>query len=197
MALPQFLQQQLDEGEFADPVDRVAWIEIKKIVPNPYNPNVVAPNELLLLKHSIENDGYTQPVVTFYDDERDKYIIVDGFHRYWVMKNDEAIRDKTGGKLPIVVIDKNESERMASTVRHNRARGKHQITGMANIVFSMLDNGVTDAEICENLGLEVEELIRLKHVTGFSKLFADTEYNKSWETRRQIRLKRDYVDGEQ
>jgi len=196
MPLPDFLQQQLDKGEFADPVDRVAWIEIKKIVPNPYNPNVVAPNELLLLKHSIENDGYTQPVVTFYDDERDKYIIVDGFHRYWVMKNDETIRNKTDGKLPIVVIDKNESERMASTVRHNRARGKHQVTGMANVVFSMLDNGVTDAEICEQLGLEVEELIRLKHVTGFSKLFADTEYNKSWETRRQIRLKRDYVDGE-
>ena len=150
----------------------------------------------MLLKHSIENDGYTQPVVTFYDDERDKYIIVDGFHRYWVMKNDETIRNKTDGKLPIVVIDKNESERMASTVRHNRARGKHQVTGMANVVFSMLDNGVTDAEICEQLGLEVEELIRLKHVTGFSKLFADTEYNKSWETRRQIRLKRDYVDGE-
>tara|TARA_R110002020_G_scaffold276392_1_gene491756 strand:+ start:1191 stop:1778 length:588 start_codon:yes stop_codon:yes gene_type:complete len=195
MVLPDFLQKQLDSSEYADPVDRVIWVKIKKIAPNPYNPNVVAPNELLLLKHSIEHDGYTQPIVTTYNEERDKYIIVDGFHRYWVMKNDEGIRNKTDGKLPIVVIDKNESERMASTVRHNRARGKHQITGMANIVFSMLDNGVTDAEICEQLGLEVEELIRLKHVTGFSKLFAETEYNKSWETRRQIRLKRDY-DGE-
>ena len=120
--------------------------------------------------------------------------IVDGFHRYLVMLNHADIRERTESLLPVVVIDKNANERMASTVRHNRARGKHQVNGMAGIVFTMLDNGMNDESICSELGLEAEELIRLKYVTGFAKLFEDVGYKRSWETRRQIRLRRDYVD---
>lgn len=102
----------------------------------------------------------------------------------------------TGGLLPIVVISSNINDRMASTVRHNRARGKHSIAGMSNIVFNMLDNGWKDEDICAEMGMEAEELLRLKHITGFSKLFKDVEYRKAWETRRQISIKGEYVKKE-
>ena len=176
------------------PVSDVRWVPIDDVQQNDYNPNVVAPNELRLLYLSIMSDGYTQPIVTYYDDFKEKYIIVDGFHRYLVMKYHEEVQKTTDGRLPVVVIDKDINERMASTIRHNRARGKHQIKGMANIVFAMLDNGIADSNICQVLGLEADELIRLKYVTGFAKLFEKTKYRKSWETRRQIKLRRDY-DG--
>jgi hypothetical protein len=142
-----------------------------------------------LLHTSISHDGYTQPVVTVYDPEADRYVIVDGFHRYTTMRVHEDIREKCHGLLPIVVIDKDINDRMASTVRHNRARGKHSVSGMASMVFSMLENGWDDAAICAELGLEPDELLRLKHVTGFSKLFEDIEYRKSWETRDQIKMR--------
>ncbi len=179
---------------FSDPVANVQWVHLDKVIANDYNPNIVAPNELRLLYHSILMDGYTQPIVTFYDADAGLYTIVDGFHRYLVMLNHADIRERTESLLPVVVIDKNANERMASTVRHNRARGKHQVNGMAGIVFTMLDNGMNDESICSELGLEAEELIRLKYVTGFAKLFEDVGYKRSWETRRQIRLRRDYVD---
>ena len=178
-----------------DPVANVRWVPWQQVTANDYNPNVVAPNELKLLYRSIKADGYTQPVVTFYDADNDRYVIVDGFHRYLVMRYHKDIQERTDGRLPVVVIKKNINERMASTIRHNRARGKHQVKGMATIVFSMLDNGMNEEAICAELGLEADELIRLKHVTGFSKLFADTTYKRSWETRRQIRLRRDYEEG--
>jgi hypothetical protein len=96
--------------------------------------------------------------------------------------------------LPIVVINKDINDRMASTVRHNRARGKHSIAGMSSMVFKMLDNGWADEAICNELGMEPEELLKLKHITGFSKLFADTEYKKSWKTKRQILQEKSYRD---
>ena len=176
------------------PVNKVQWIKIDRIQANNYNPNAVAKNEMNLLYTSIKQDGYTQPVVTIYDESIDKFVIVDGFHRYSIMKMYKDIYETTDGHLPIVVIEKKIEERMASTVRHNRARGKHSIDGMANIVFSMLDKGIKDTTICHNLGLEPEELIRLKHVTGFSKLFENTEYSKSWETRRQLEVRKEYED---
>lgn len=179
-----------------DPVSNVQFVPIEKVEANDYNPNIVAKNELRLLYLSIKNDGYTQPVVTVYDQARDKYVIVDGFHRYLVMKYHDDIRDARNGLLPIVVIDKPINERMASTIRHNRARGKHNITGMANIVFKMLDGGWSDEAICAELGMEADELIRLKYVTGFAKLFENVEYRKSWETRRMIKLRRDYAPSE-
>lgn len=176
----------------SQPVDRVRWIPLEKVSPNDYNPNSVAQIEMKLLYTSIEHDGYTQPVVTIYDEENDKYIIVDGFHRYFVMKTSSDIYARCHGLLPVVVIQKDINDRMASTIRHNRARGKHSVQGMSSMVFEMLENGWDDKEICNELGMEAEELLRLKHVTGFSKLFADTEYNKAWMTRRQIKIKHDY-----
>jgi len=143
-----------------------------------------------LLYTSILHDGYTQPVVTIYDEELDKYVIIDGFHRYFTCKNNEDIRNRNHGRLPIVVLDKEINDRMASTVRHNRARGKHSVGGMSNMVFNMLDNGWSDADICNHLGMSADELLRLKHITGFSKLFADAEYNKAWTTKHQILLKK-------
>lgn len=178
-----------------DPVMEVRYVPLDLVQANDYNPNVVANNELRLLYHSIKQDGYTQPVVTFYDEEIDRYVIVDGFHRYLVMSRFEDISGPRNRMLPIVVIDKPINDRMASTVRHNRARGHHQVSGMAGIVFQMLDNGWTDEEVCSELGMEADELVRLKHVTGFSKLFENVEYGRAWETRRQIKLRRDYAAG--
>jgi len=173
----------------SQPVDLVYWIPIDKVEPNNYNPNQVARIELGLLLTSIDHDGYTQPVVTIYDPDRDKYIIVDGFHRYFVMKANQQIYDRTGGLLPCVVIEKDINDRMASTIRHNRARGRHTVSGMSSMVFKMLDNGMTDENICSELGMEPEELLRLKHITGFSKLFADKQYNRSWTTKSQIAIR--------
>ncbi len=173
----------------SQPIDHVRWIPIEDVEPNDYNPNSVAHIEMGLLLTSISHDGYTQPVVTIYDPERGKYVIVDGFHRYFVMKRNPEIRERTGGYLPCVVIEKDINERMASTVRHNRARGKHSVDGMAAMVFSMLDNGMSDEAICNELGMEPEELLRLKHITGFSKLFQDVEYRKSWVTKSMIEAK--------
>lgn len=172
----------------SQPVDLVQWIPLEDVEPNNYNPNSVARIELGLLLVSIDHDGYTQPVVVIRDDERGKYVIIDGFHRYFVMKQNAAIRERTGGLLPCVVLEKNINERMAATVRHNRARGKHSVQGMSNMVFAMLDNGMTDEAICNELGMEPEELLRLKHITGFSKLFANRAYNRSWVSKGQIEI---------
>jgi ParB-like chromosome segregation protein Spo0J len=176
----------------SQPVNFVRWVPIDKVHANDYNPNSVAKNEMRLLYVSILHDGYTQPVVTVYDDKSDKYVIVDGFHRYSTMRLNKDIADRNNGLLPVVVIDKSINDRMASTVRHNRARGKHSVSGMASMVFSMLDNGWTDEAICKELGVEADELVRLKHVTGFSKLFENVEYKKAWETKRQIELRKQY-----
>ena len=176
----------------AAPVDYVRLVPLEKVQPNDYNPNSVARIEMGLLLRSIEHDGYTQPVVTVYDSERDLYIVVDGFHRYYVMKSNRKIYERYNGLLPVTVIDKPINDRMASTVRHNRARGKHSVNGMANMVFKMLENGMTDSAICNELGMEPEELLRLKHVTGFSKLFADVEYRKAWVERSQIDVRKRY-----
>ena len=182
-----FIHEQLTE--IRQPVDLVRWVPIQMIEANDYNPNSVAGTEMHLLYVSIRNDGYTQPIVTIFDEERKKYVIVDGFHRYFTAKANSDILERNHGRLPVVVLDKTINERMAATVRHNRARGKHAVTGMSSMVFKMLENGWGDSEICNELGMEPEELLRLKHITGFSKLFADAEYSKAWETKSQIRLR--------
>jgi len=182
--------------QHSQPVNFVRWIPIEKVHANDYNPNSVAKNEMRLLYVSISHDGYTQPVVTVYDDEKDQYVIVDGFHRYTTMRLNQDIADRNNGLLPVVVIEKSINDRMASTVRHNRARGKHSVSGMANMVFQMLENGWTDEAICAELGVEPDELIRLKHVTGFSKLFENVEYRRSWETKRQIQLRKQYNESQ-
>ena len=173
----------------SQPVDRVLWVPVDMVQANDYNPNSVASIEMELLYVSISHDGYTQPIVTVYDKELDKYIIVDGFHRYFIAKTKADISKRINGRIPIVVIDKDITERMASTVRHNRARGEHMVTGMSNLVFQMLDNGMSEAEICQELGMQPEEVLKLKHITGFSKLFENAEYSKAWMTKYQIRQK--------
>lgn len=171
------------------PIDFVRWVDIDMVEPNDYNPNSVAKVEMGLLYKSIKHDGYTQPVVTIWDPEKEKYTIVDGFHRYFTCKTNADIRERNKGKLPIVVIEKDINERMAATVRHNRARGEHSVQGMSNMVFEMLDNGWTDEDVCNHLGMEAEEILKLKHITGFSKLFEDAEYKSAWETKSQLRNK--------
>ena len=171
------------------PVDRIRWVPIDQVVPNSYNPNSVAKVELGLLYTSILHDGYTQPVVTVWDPEMEKFCIVDGFHRYFTCKNNPDIAERNHGYLPIVVLNKSINDRMASTVRHNRARGKHSIDGMSSMVFEMLSNGWSESDICAELGMEAEEVIRLKTITGFSKLFEDIEFKQAWETKVQLKLR--------
>ena len=165
--------------EKSNPVDRVLWVPKEDVVANDYNPNSVAQKELKLLYTSIKEDGYTMPIVTIWDDKLDKYVIVDGFHRNKIERIYPDINERCHGRLPIVVIDKNIDERMASTVRHNRARGSHSVDGMVNIVFSMLKDGCSEREICEKIGLEQREFVKLKYITGFAKIFKNYEYSKS------------------
>jgi ParB-like chromosome segregation protein Spo0J len=178
------------------PVGKVQWVHIDRVQANDYNPNAVAHHEMRLLYTSIDADGYTQPVVAVFDPEakegKGAYIIVDGFHRYSIMQMYEDVYEATGGYLPVVVIDKPVADRLASTVRHNRARGKHSIAGMSSLVFQMLGEGESDATICNKLGLEAEELARLKHLTGFSKLFANIEHSPIVMTKTQLDEKAKY-----
>lgn len=167
--------------ENCNPVDRVIWVQKEKVVANDYNPNHVAPKELSLLYTSIKEDGYTQPIVTVYDEERDMYVIIDGFHRNLVLRKYADIEKRNNGYLPIVVLEKNINQRMASTVRHNRARGSHSVDGMANIIYSMMKEGLPESEICSKLGLEEREFTKLKYITGFAKIFKNYEYSKSVE----------------
>ena len=174
------------------PINEVLWMPIEKVQANDYNPNKVANKEMGLLYTSISHDGYTQPIVTVHDKVKDKYVIIDGFHRYFTCKSDPDILESTEGCVPIVVLKKDINDRMASTVRHNRARGAHSVDGMSNMVFEMLKNGWADNDICNELGMEVEELLKLKHITGFSKLFENVEYHKSWKTTTQIKQENKY-----
>jgi len=155
-----------------------------KVIANEYNPNRVASPEMKLLKLSIELDGVTQPVVTYYDKEEGVYIVVDGFHRYTILK--EHLKSDV---IPIVVIDKSLDERMGSTIRHNRARGTHQIKGMSDIVLELSKDGWSDKEICEKLGMELDEVIRLKQITGLKEAFANHEFSKSWDEYESKRKK--------
>ena len=168
---------------FISPVYRVIGVPVEKVQANDYNPNSVAPPEMKLLELSIWEDGYTQPVVCYHDKEADKYIIVDGFHRYTIMKTSERIYKREKGILPVVVIEKELGERIASTIRHNRARGSHNVDLMSNIVAELLEIGKSDSWICKNIGMSADELLRLKQVTGLASLFKDEEFSRSWEVK--------------
>lgn len=163
------------------PVHGVVAVPIEKIEPNTYNPNAVAPPELRLLYDSIKEDGYTMPVVCYYDRERDKYILVDGFHRYRIMLDYPDIYKREGGMLPVSVIDKPLDHRMASTIRHNRARGSHDVDLMSNIVKELHELGRSDAWISRHLGMDRDEILRLKQITGLAALFRDVEFGRAWQ----------------
>lgn len=174
-----------------NPVDTLRWVPIKQVEANKYNPNQVAQRELQLLYTSIRQDGWTQPIVTIYNSDDDNYIIVDGFHRWMIPQIFNDIYKRDDGKVPIVTIEKSLQERMASTIRHNRARGKHTIAGMSHLIFDLVNQGLTDEEICDELGLEPDEFVRLKYLTGFEKYFKDVHYNKAWKTDRQIQIEKE------
>lgn len=157
------------------PVMDIKMIPMDKIVANDYNPNKVAPPEMKLLKKSIEEDGYTMPIVVYYDKENDMYEIVDGFHRYRCAKEYFNLEE-----IPATVINKDLSNRMASTIRHNRARGTHQIKSMSDIVLDLVQQGWSDYKIAEHLGMDAEEVLRLKQITGLKEAFANHEFSKSW-----------------
>ncbi len=164
---------------YKSPVYNVIAVPVEKVWANDYNPNVVAPPEMKLLELSIWEDGYTMPCVCYYVKEKDRYEIVDGFHRYMVMKTSRRIYEREHGLLPVAVIDKDISNRMASTIRHNRARGIHSVELMSNIVAELVKAGMTDSWIMQNIGMDKDELLRLKQVSGLAALFADREFGKS------------------
>lgn len=163
------------------PVYCVKSVHIDKVKANDYNPNSVAPPEMALLETSIWEDGYTQPVVVVYDKENDFYVVVDGFHRFCVLKNSKRIREREKEMLPVVVLRKDMHDRMASTIRHNRARGTHNIELMSSIVAELVDIGKSDRWICKHIGMSPDELLRLKQITGVAALFQNKQFSKSWD----------------
>lgn len=167
--------------EYQSPVYGVRAVPVEKIRANEYNPNHVAPPEMRLLYDSIKQDGYTMPIVCYYNAEDDMYEIVDGFHRYTVMLQHQDIYEREGGKLPVSVIDKPIDERMASTIRHNRARGSHDVDLMSNIVAELHRIGRSDAWLSKHLGMDMEEILRLKQITGLAEAFRNNDFSPAWE----------------
>lgn len=163
--------------KFVSPVYNVQRIHVDKIRANSYNPNAVAPPEMKLLEISIWEDGYTMPVVCYYDQKDDVYEIVDGYHRYTTLKTSKRIFEREEGYLPVVVIDKDESNRMASTIRHNRARGAHSVELMSNIVAELVEAGMSDQWIKKHIGMDKDELLRLKQITGLASMFKDIDFS--------------------
>jgi len=159
------------------PVYNVIAVSIEKVRANSYNPNSVAPPEMKLLEVSIWEDGYTMPVVCYYLPTEDMYEIVDGFHRYTILKTSKRIFERENGMLPVVVIDKDDSNRMASTIRHNRARGSHSIDLMVNIVGELKKAGMSDVWIMRHIGMDADEILRLKQLSGLAELFANEEFS--------------------
>jgi ParB-like chromosome segregation protein Spo0J len=169
------------KGDSLSPVYNVLSVPIEKVTANDYNPNSVAPPEMALLETSIWEDGYTQPVVTVYDHDNDKYVVIDGFHRYLTLCNSERIRDRENNMLPVVVLKKEMHDRMASTIRHNRARGSHNIELMSTIVSELVEMGKGDRWICQHIGMSPDELLRMKQITGVAALFANKDFSDSWD----------------
>ena len=166
---------------FISPAYNVKAIPFEKIVPNTYNPNRAAPPELQLLYTSIKEDGYTMPIVCYHAKEKDLYVIVDGFHRWQVMRDYPDIYEREHGMLPVSTIDKPLSNRMASTIRHNRARGSHDVDLMSNIIKELHEIGRSDAWISRHLGMDKDEILRLKQITGLAALFHDVNFGRAWK----------------
>ncbi len=172
---------------YKSPVYNVISVPVEKVKPNSYNPNAVAPPEMKLLYESIREDGYTMPVVCYYSKEKDIYVIVDGFHRYRVMMEHKDIYERENGMLPVSVIDKSIDRRMVSTIRHNRARGNHDVDLMSNIIKDLHEIGRSDAWISKHLGMERDEILRLKQITGLAALFKDVNFGQAWKPGEDIK----------
>lgn len=168
-----------------EPVDCVIWVPANSIVANDYNPNKVAPPEMELLEISIMNDGYTQPIVTWDNKDKGKIEVIDGFHRNRVGKESKIVSKRIMGYLPIVNIRTEQSDkndRIASTIRHNRARGKHQIDAMSEIVIELKNRNWTNERISKQLGMDEEEVLRLCQISGLENIFTDSDFSKAWES---------------
>jgi len=166
-----------------EPVDCVLWVPASTVEANDYNPNVVAPPEMRLLEHSIREDGYTQPVVTWLTDEGRREV-VDGFHRCRVGRECRDIHKRTLGLLPVTTINadrESRPDRISATIRHNRARGKHQVQAMSEIVVELSRRNWSDERIGRELGMEPDEVLRLKQISGLAEMFADREFSEAWE----------------
>lgn len=167
-----------------EPVDCVVWVPSETVQANDYNPNIVAPPEMRLLEHSIREDGYTQPVVTWLDEGNGHREVVDGFHRNRIGRECKDIRKRTLGLLPVTTINadrEGRTDRIAATIRHNRARGKHQVQGMSDIVLELSRRNWSDEKISRELGMDPDEVLRLKQITGLAEMFADREFSEAWE----------------
>lgn len=177
-----------------EPVDCVVWVKKEEVVANDYNPNSVAPPEMELLKTSILNDGYTQPIVTF--KELENFTVIDGFHRNKVGKECQEVTEKISGYLPIVIINQDredKADRMASTIRHNRARGKHKIDAMSDIIIELKKRCWNDKKISKELGMEEDEVLRLAQISGLSEIFQDKEFSLAWEIQDELDVEE--IDG--
>lgn len=166
----------------SEPVDFVRWVKADTVTSNDYNPNQVAPPEMELLRESISQDGYTQPIVTFNGGSVRE--VVDGFHRHRVGKECPDVQSRIKGYLPVVTINEDRTDkgdRIASTIRHNRARGKHKVEAMADIVVELKRRNWSDAKISKNLGMDPDEVLRLCQITGMAEAFADSDFSKSWD----------------
>lgn len=170
----------MNDENYISPVYNVVRVPVNKIRANSYNPNAVAPPEMKLLELSIWEDGYTMPCVCYYLSGEDIYEIVDGYHRYTTLLMSERIMEREMGLLPVVVINKDITNRMASTIRHNRARGVHSIELMSTIVSDLVGAGMSDAWILRHIGMDKDELLRLKQITGVAALFKDREFSEAW-----------------
>lgn len=165
-----------------EPVDLVIWVPATDVEANDYNPNSVAPPEMELLRVSIEEDGYTQPIVAWQDGERRE--VIDGFHRYRVGREASEIAERLHGYLPVTIANTDRidrGDRIAATIRHNRARGKHQVGAMSDIVVELARRNWSDARIARELGMDADEVLRLKQVSGLAEAFADREFSTAWE----------------
>lgn len=165
-----------------EPVDCVIWVPGDSVFANDYNPNNVAPPEMKLLEISIDEDGFTQPIVTWVDNGKRE--VIDGFHRNRVGQECANIRQRILGYLPVTTVNEgrvDRGDRIASTIRHNRARGKHQISAMSDIVVELSRRNWSDTKIARELGMDADEVLRLKQITGLAEMFADEEFSEAWE----------------
>ncbi len=165
-----------------NPVECVRWVKAEEVIANDYNPNSVAPPEMELLHTSIQEDGYTQPIVVWAHDGI--YEVVDGFHRNRVGKEYADIRERLHGYLPVVIINndrEDKGDRIASTIRRNRARGKHRVEAMSDIVIELKRRNWSDNKIAKELGMDADEVLRLTQITGLAEMFADKDFSQAWE----------------
>ena len=165
-----------NKGIIMLPCFETKLVDIEKVTANNYNPNAVPENNMLLLLESIIANGFCFPVVVIWDDDLESFVIIDGFHRYTIMKDYLQVK-----QLPVIVLEHDVSQRMAATVQFNRARGVHQVERMGDLVQALAGQGLSDEDIAKRLGMEDEEVFRLKQITGIAELFKNQTYSRAWE----------------